>query len=206
MAYDFNASYAPLPVFNQKSGDCIAETRALMTLAFMRIYESQVHGWDDTEVQWANDGTDVCKFNIATPVGPRVARYGSCSSDYFTDRNLDPCTLAGMRDALRRNGVMQIVVPAYAYSFAGCYTSKAKHVPWLMPVVSWRAADNGPLILNHSILAVGVRPKGVLVQNSWGPKWGKRGRAVLSWDFLRNGGCQFIPYSWGDHPLDGLDL
>jgi Papain family cysteine protease len=65
-----------------------------------------------------------------------------------------------------------IAIPAYS-SFLNWYgTSQTVTSEW------------GSFQFNHSMTIVGYTPVGVIVQNSWGPRWGNGGRAVLSWSFI----------------------
>ncbi|KLD73338.1 C1 family peptidase [Xanthomonas hyacinthi] len=41
--------------------------------------------------------------------------------------------------------------------------------------------DKSPIIGGHEVIALGYDEEGLLIENSWGPEWGKNGMAKLSW-------------------------
>lgn len=47
-----------------------------------------------------------------------------------------------------------------------------------------QAPNLGMIAGGHAMVAVGYRPDAVLVVNSWGPAWGNRGLAWLSWPWI----------------------
>lgn len=85
---------------------------------------------------------------------------------------MDPTSI---RTALQESGSL-LIASSLPNSLA-VFHSRA------LPVIHPRAddADTG----GHSLLAVGYRPDGLIVQNSWGDAYGFHGRAVLGWDWVR---------------------
>lgn len=204
-SYDFNRDFAPLPILNQgRTVDCLPDTRALMTDAYLRVYNNDIANYDDTQAVWTQDSATakVCQEDIATPAGEYSATTGDCTSDYFTSRGLDPHSYAGVSYALLHNAVVQIVLPD-TVAFSSAYGA----VHGRIPVLGYsRLQLPGSVGEPHVVLGVGFRPRGVLIQNSWGPRWGKDGRALLTWSFLSRYDVAIIPWAWQAHPLDGLDL
>ncbi len=60
-----------------------------------------------------------------------------------------------------------------------------------LPLIAWR--PNKPQTGGHAFALVGYNRQGFVVQNSWGPGWGRDGFAVLSYsDWLDNGSDAWV--------------
>lgn len=201
MTYDFNRVYDPLPVLDQGTDpNCTNQTRVSLVNAWMRIWRAKNTDWTTRNVTWQTDPADTaCAYIAHTPDGDFTIRNGSCEPHWTA-----ATTPAEMRELLNTNGVAQVSVPGSSRTFVQAW-SRRKHGHWKLPLVRY-AADNGPTVRNHTIFAVGWRKHGVIVQNSWGYGWGKKGRAILTWTFLREYGCVLLPYSFDGHPTGTVHL
>jgi hypothetical protein len=201
---DFNQRWAPLPVLDQDGAPtCTLHTRALMTDAMMRIHEHRNPTWSADKVSWQQAGGDVCAYDVATPLGPRrIRNYSGCTRGAYWHAGADGNDLqppAALKRAVLLNGVLELGVPSRAPRFARAWFSGP--LP-KMPVIDW--VDHGPSAPDHDVTVVGYRPRGLIIQNSWGPNFGHRGRAILTWQFLARYGCTALVYSWADLGADPL--
>lgn len=206
-SYDFDRTFAPLPVLNQgQAPKCWAHQWANHLRAFGLIYDRRQYRIDPMTL-------------FETPTGPcdsvftagdrtfRVRNESGCTGTYWPAKGGEQ-EPAALRDALLRNGIMQAAVPAYAHSFARAYGPrllgrhlKRRRLPVIVP-----SDHDGPTAINHSVLIVGYHRRGLICLNSWGRSWGKDGRAILSWEWIKAYGVHFEVDTYDGHPVDGLNL
>jgi len=71
------------------------------------------------------------------------------------------------------------------------YASATVHEGWWLKKTNQLTAiamEGKKEVGGHAFAIVGYRPDGFIIQNSWGPRWGYRGFAVLTYpDWLQNG-------------------
>lgn len=190
--------YGELPVFNQGSAPtCVYHTRTNILNSFLRIWNGVASKFGPEQVRWEKDPEDgACGLIARTPAGSFHLRNGTCAKNWAGQ----PKTPEEYRNLLKLNGPLEIGVPGSCRTFVQAW-SRRKNGKWLLPVVKW-ATNNGPTARNHDIFVIGARKDGLIVQNSWGTGWGKKGKAVLTWEFLSKYGCSVIPYEFEGQPLN----
>lgn len=190
-----------LPVlFQGQAPTCVKHTRANMVNAWMRIFKNVDPNWSVDQVEWESDPDDpACGYIATTPGGSFKIRNGTCERNWKA-----PTTSAELIAMVKKNGVLQIGVPASTRTFSQAW-SRRKNGRWLMPVVDF-AENNGPTTNNHSIFVIGWTSKGLIILNSWGKGWGKKGMALLTWDFIFKYNCHVIPYSFDGHTVDTAQI
>lgn len=201
--YDFNRTFGKLPVLDQNgSGTCWYHQWAIHLRAFGLIYDHKTYTIDPKDLQFSPNGECGTRFAAGNRTFDTTNGSG-CKAGYWPT----PLTREAITHALLTNGIMQANVPSRAPGFARCWgprilgRHRKRHV---LPII--RPADSGPAIIDHSALIVGLAKRGPILQNSWGLRWGKDGRAILSWAFIERYGVTFQVDTYADHPLDGLNL
>ena len=221
--YDFNQHFEPLVVKNQgQAGICWWETHCTMLEAFARMYSDKAptfdphqlgkeeHGWQDTD--WSDE-----RFDPARPIGTTHYIGGDKVTHLDGYKDLPP--KEAIIKALRTNGVLE------GGTFAQHSFERLWQKPWKyedawgdkvgkivrLPVLNVLPGDLRALQMNnwaHDIIYVGYHfEKGVLFQNSWGARFGFKGRAYMGWDMIEAGVSQpgFL-FTFNDNPADGLKM
>lgn len=201
--YDFNECYAPLPVLDQGTArTCWYHQWAVHLAAFRRMYDDKVTAYDPYGYTYTEDA-DGGGFVFHLPDGDmHIRNYSGADDPHYWP---EPLTPEVIKAAILGNGVIEVSVPSRAPAF-----ENVPHGDFLEPPTDFYVvhadASSPDAPLDHSNLAVGFTPDGVIDQNSWGSKWGWNGRVVLGWDFLARYGCWFQVDTYDTHPADGLVL
>lgn len=203
-SYDFFKRFAKLPTLNQgQAPTCWNHQWANHLRAFGVMYDHATRTVNPDTLTYTVVGSP------EDPVGTGMAFAGRLSSGqtftfppvynasgykpgYFSD----PPTEAQIKASLWRNGVIQAAVPSRAKNYE--YARSLLRMPLI------KASPGDAAGIDHSNLAVGYTPDGVIVLNSWGWWWGRGGRAILTWGFIHQYGVSFEADTYGAHPLDGL--
>jgi len=63
---------------------------------------------------------------------------------------------------------------------------------WNSPHTPIVAFQSGPRHFYHSITGIAYSPTGLTILNSWGPLWGRNGRAILTWSFIASQAIEVV--------------
>lgn len=227
--YDFNEHFEPLPVHNQGQNPiCWYETRATMIEAFARMYNGKALHLDPAQIGHADEGWDVSHWQDDRTDPPReLGTMTYVGGDKVTN-------LPGYKDlslpeavgkALWTNGVLEGGVKC-EQSFSRLWSKPWKYTDaWSdkkdkivrLPVLHVLPGDltavqkntwaHAVIYVGYKLIVDGGRIIGIqiLVQNSWGGRFGKAGRCYIGQDLVEKGCADpgFI-HSWNDHPANGL--
>ena len=200
-SYDFDEHWSPLPRLDQGvEGTCWYHQWAVHLAALRRMWDGWAVDYTAAEVGAFTQDPDGCGFIFhVTDRDMHVRNHSGCADPrYFADPTHP--TPDEMRRAIIGNGVVELSIAS-----RGGYIGSAGRDRPTLPLI-----DVGPGMpaapVDHSTLAVGFTPDGVICHNSWGAGWACHGRAVLSWAWLAFYGCMLQVDSYGDHPVDGLVL
>jgi C1A family cysteine protease len=91
-------------------------------------------------------------------------------------RNVTP-TQANIESALASGKPVVVGIPVY-YDF---WTNQNINPSGVYPTLG---PGNRTFEGNHAIVALGYNPTGLVIENSWGTSWGRRGYATLRWSWV----------------------
>jgi hypothetical protein len=63
---------------------------------------------------------------------------------------------------------------------------------WNSPRIPIVSSQFGPQHFYHSITGIAYNRTGLVILNSWGPLWGRNGRAILTWSFIRSQAIEVV--------------
>jgi len=183
-SYDYNATYGPLKVYDQGWAPlCWSYAHGLGVIAERKMHGASTLGWvDPAAPDFQFTGTS-WHATIAGTDHTVSAQQGSVS---VVDR-------VAMKAYLDRAGFATISV----YMPQSIEVWDSTSMPTLYP----RTGDR--LVSGHSLLVVGYTSTGLIVQNSWGLRYGYRGRAVFSWAWLADFALDMAQESYDTYPLLG---
>jgi hypothetical protein len=182
-SYDYNATYGELPVHDQgKAGNCWQYAHALGLVAAGKMNGVDVP-WPDGEhpaFLWAGD-----RFK---------GTLADAEHTFVPEGSVDLKLPELVRSFLDAAGFAHLAV-AQPGSLNACMNKTD------LPVIAPAADDveQG----GHSVLVVGYTDDGLLIQNSWGLRFGYQGRAVLSWAWLERFGYDLERAHYDDYPTLG---
>jgi len=183
-SYDYNATYGPLKVYDQgQTPLCWSYAHGLGVIA-----ERNMHG--ASTLGWVDPAAPDFQFTGTAWHGTLGGADHTVSAEQGSVSVVDP---AAMKVYLDKAGFATISV----YMPQSIYAWDSPSMPTLYP----RTGDR--LLSGHSLLVVGYTPSGLIVQNSWGIRYGYRGRAILSWTWLADFAFDMAQESYDTYPLLG---
>ncbi len=90
---------------------------------------------------------------------------------------VDPRSITDMHVALNEVGIVFASIICHGGWDQGFDAKKPRKGYWVIPFEKSKLTDGG-----HAIAIVGYTRDGFIIHNSWGPKWGSGGRAILLYE------------------------
>lgn len=182
-SYDFNSTYGALKVYDQgQVGTCWHHAHGLGVVATQKMHGVNV-GWTD----------------------PAVPMFVFAGNEYHATLAGKDHTVSAQQDSI--NIVDQAAMKAYldkaGFATVSIVMPNSLYV-WdstALPVIHTGSTDR--MVSGHDLFVAGYTANGLIVQNSWGSRWGYKGRAVFSWEWLNNFATDMAAESYDGYPLLG---
>lgn len=131
-----------------------------------------------------------------------AARYKIAS---YVDYSNSPAFLLWIKAMLASGNPIAISIPVYRYFEEVSATNPFVNSPGI--------SDIATFLGNHALFVYGYDQRGVLVENSWGTRWGNGGFGELSWDYVAYDATEAVAmtpqlplFSWQQLPGTASDI
>lgn len=109
-------------------------------------------------------------------------RHAAYAHRFLSWRSISPADRHTMEFEISHGRPIALAIPV----------SDSFYTLWNSPRIPIVSSQFGPQHFYHSITGIAYNRTGLVILNSWGPLWGRNGRAILTWSFIRSQAIEVV--------------